>query len=136
MKDIYIKYKNIYNNYILLIKSGNFYISYNNDALLMHNIFNYKIVNNGIKIGFPIQSLNKVITKLENININYIIINNGDITYKYKCKSNKYNKHISNNYLSNMNRIKYINNILTSNINNDINDILTEIERVICKINF
>lgn len=43
LKELYNKYKFDYKDYILLIKSGNFYICLNNDAIVMNNIFNYKI---------------------------------------------------------------------------------------------
>lgn len=57
-------------------------------------LFNYKIINN--KLGFPINSLPKVITTLENRKINYSI-NNKEINF------------IDNNYLTylNLGREKY-----------------------------
>ena len=56
MKDIYIRYKYDFSDYILLIKSGNFYICLNKDAFILSNIFNYKIIEskNFIKSGFPL----------------------------------------------------------------------------------
>lgn len=54
LKEQYISLKKEYENYLILLKSGNFYIFLNNDAIIMNNIFDYKIIdnNNYIKIGF------------------------------------------------------------------------------------
>ena len=72
LKEQYISLKKEYEHYLILLKSGNFYISLNNDAIIMNNIFEYKILDNNsyIKIGFPITSLNKIITKLDELEIN------------------------------------------------------------------
>lgn len=63
MIDIYNKYKYNYDNYILLIKNGNFYICLKSDAIVLNNIFNYKITETKkyIKTGFQLTSLPKVI---------------------------------------------------------------------------
>ena len=139
MKNKYEFYKLEYKNYIILFKCGNFYISLNDDANVMNNIFNHKIVDNGsfIKTGFPISSLNKIIIKFENNQINYLIIDK-EITHKIKFKNNHYNNFLTNNdYNLNFNRINLINKILKDNISNsNINDILDKIERIVCKINY
>lgn len=138
MKEKYINYKNMYDNYILLIKSGNFYISLEKDAIVMNNIFNYKIVesSNIIKVGFPLSSIDKVKNKLINDNVNYLIIEN-DIIDKHKSKNNNYSKYLSNNYQIFFNRINHINSILKENINNKkMNEILFEMENILCKIDY
>lgn len=86
-------------NIITISKKGNFCNIYNNDCYILYYLFNYKIINN--KLGFPINSLPKVITTLENRKINYSI-NNKEINF------------IDNNYLTylNLGREKY-NTILT-----------------------
>lgn len=139
MKNKYDFYKLEYKNYIILFKCGNFYISINDDANIMNNILNHKIIDNGsfIKTGFPISSLNKIITELENEQINYLIIDN-EIIHKMKFKNNNYNNYLTcNNYNLNFNRINLINKILKDSItNNDINNTLDKIERIVCKINY
>lgn len=139
MKNKYEFYKLEYKNYIILFKCGNFYISLNDDANVMNNIFNHKIVDNGsfIKTGFPISSLNKIITELEDKQINYLIIDK-EIISKNKFKNNNYINYLEdNNHSLNFNRINLINKILKNNISNsNINDILNKIERIICKINY
>ena len=139
MKNKYDFYKLEYKNYIILFKCGNFYISINDDANIMNNILNHKIIDNGsfIKTGFPVFSLNKIIIELENKQINYLIIDN-EIIHKMKFKNNNYNNYLTcNNYNLNFNRINLINKILKDNItNNDINNTLDKIERIVCKISY
>ena len=76
IKDIFYNYKMKYLKYIILIKSGNFYIALGDDAKIINNILGYQIkeFSNTVKIGFPIISLNKVLDKLDTLKINYMII--------------------------------------------------------------
>lgn len=76
--DVYNFYKEKYNDYIILYKLGNFYNVIGRDVYIMGYIFNYKIINNnGIdKIGFPISNINKVMSRLDNLKINYITLEN------------------------------------------------------------
>lgn len=98
MKEIYLQLKQTYKNYIILIKQGNFYIVINKDANIIHNIFKYKIVESKdfIKVGFPVQTINKIKDKLNSLNINYIILENNEIVEKQKFKKNNINNYISN----------------------------------------
>lgn len=137
LKEIYEQYKTNYKNYVLLIKSGNFYISMNNDAIIMSNILKYKIKesSNFIKTGFPISSLSKVINILHIKEINYLVIDKEIIT-KEKFDTNNYDEYLNNNYRFYLNRINNITKILKDNINNkQMNIVLTEMENTICKIN-
>ena len=122
-----------------MFKNGNFYISLNNDALVMNNIFNYKIIviSNYIKIGFPINSLDKVSTKLDELKINYIIYDKL-IIQKIKFTPNNYKKFVKeNNYLVYLNRIDKINYLLKDNIkNSNMDKILNKIENILCTINY
>ena len=139
MKEQYIKIKEDYENYLIMFKNGNFYISLNNDAFIMNNIFNYKIIDtsNYIKIGFPINSLNKVSTKLDELKINYIIYDKA-IIQKIKFAPNNYKNFIKkNNYLLFLNRIDKINYLLKNNIkNSNMDKILNKIENILCTINY
>ena len=74
---------------IILVKSGNFYYTYSNDAVIMWNIFDYKYDDK--KVGFPTNALYKVISKLNRLGLNVIVI---------KSKNNiiKYNTTIVNDY--------------------------------------
>lgn len=136
MKEKYLIYKLEYSKYILLFKCGNFYISLNKDAIVMNNIFNYKIKEstNFFKTGFPINSLNKVLMELENKNVNYLVINE-KIINKQKYKKNNFDNYLKN-YEVYLSRISNINVILKNNLNNELLDeILKKIESIVCKIN-
>lgn len=138
IKEKYNKYKSIYRKYLIFIKVGNFYICLNDDAIVLNNIFKFKIIEskNFIKCGFPLSSLVKVINRLNNIKINYLIVDN-DIIEKEKYTTNNYDKYnTSNNYIV-LNRIDRIYSILKINVNNsNINDIINNIENIICKISY
>ena len=135
MKNRYEYYKIKYKEYIILIKSGNFYVALQQDAIVLNDIFKYKlnISNNIIKVGFPINTLNKILKTLDNININYIVLDK-NILHINKSKTNMYNKYINNNISNYILRIKNINNILNQNIYNNIDNVLDSIENIICNI--
>jgi len=59
--------------------------------MILHYLFDYKIVNN--KTGFPISSLDKVKNALQEYNINYII-NGDEIIEKDFDSLNKYDEYI------------------------------------------
>lgn len=84
-----------YKEYIILFKSGIFYVSFDEDAIILNKIFNFKIneLKNNIKVGFPINSLEKYIKNLGHLNINYLIISNKEIVSKISFDENNYNKY-------------------------------------------
>ena len=84
-----------YKEYIILFKSGNFYVSFDEDAIILNKIFNFKIneLKNNIKVGFPINSLEKYIKNLGHLNINFLIISNKEIVSKISFDENNYNKY-------------------------------------------
>lgn len=77
-------------NYILLRKSGDFYHVFDNDALIIKYLFNYKVVKN--QAGFPLNSFNKVINTLEEKSINYVVMDGSDENNKSFRNRNKYKK--------------------------------------------
>ena len=134
----YIDLKITYKNYLIILKTGVFYICINDDAFILNKLFSYKIkeFNNYKRIGFPINSLNKVLKRLEKLNINYIVYDNKIIT-KVNFTNNSYNKYRIdiNTYNSYLRRIKNINYILVDRINsNNLKDILGKIENILCTI--
>lgn len=138
MIDNYIDLKITYKNYLIILKTGVFYICINDDAFILNKLFSYKIkdFNNYKRIGFPINSLNKVLKRLERLNINYIVYDNKIIT-KVSFTDNSYNKYKIdiNTYNSYLRRIKNINSILVDRINsNNLKDILGRIENILCTI--
>ena len=63
---------------IVIVKLGSFYIATEEDAVLLHDKLNLKcscFKNNMCKVGFPINSLEKYIEKLNSIKHSYIIYN-------------------------------------------------------------
>ena len=139
LKEKYTEYKKTYKKYILLIKSGNFYLALNDDAIVLSNIFKFKILesSNFIKCGFPLISLCKIEKRLEELEVNYLIIDN-DIINKEKYKNNNYDKYlVKSNYDILLNRINKINSILKNNLNNKkISNTLNKIEDIVCKISY
>lgn len=92
LREKYSYLKKVYSDYIVLIKSGSFYITYDNDAIILNNIFDYQNINN--KVGFPIRSVDKIMNSLNDKNINYIIDNNDDSDIlEFKIKDNEYLKY-------------------------------------------
>ena len=58
-------------DYVLIHKrAGKFYYVYDTDALIFNYLFDYKIVQ-GLRCGFPDNSLDKVLNKLEDAKISY-----------------------------------------------------------------
>ena len=110
MLEKYYKYKVLYKEYIIIMKYGNFYETIDNDALIMSSIFNYKInkLSNTFKVGFPINTLDNVINKLNDLNINYVVLDG----IKKEFKNNNYNNYIFDKDIINYNLIviKFYNN--------------------------
>lgn len=52
LKDKYNDLSNLYSEYIVLIKSGNFYLTFGDSAKIMNYLFSYQIINE--KLGFPL----------------------------------------------------------------------------------
>ena len=78
MYDRCLELKKLHNDTLVMIRVGNFYHIYDEDAIIMFYLFKYKINDN--KVGFPIRSLEKVINKLIKNNINYYVDENN---FKY-----------------------------------------------------
>ena len=119
-----------------MIKAGNFYDCINDDAIIINKLFSYKIkeLSKYIRVGFPKSSLNRVRTILTKYEINYITVDNNDVTYS-KFIRNNYSKYSSNDYFIVKNKINSINDILSNNIlNPNIKDIVSSIEGIICRI--
>lgn len=133
--------KQIHPEYIVLIKIGKFYYSYSKDAYIVSYIFNYKlkiVEENIIVCAFPVFILNKIMAKLEENKINYIVIdrrNNYEVDEKIDNGNlNKYNFYLekSKRYINQKNRIEEIYNYLVYNIEkNENNKLIKEIESLI-----
>ena len=136
LKEQYNTYKKIYSNYLIMIKSGSFYICLNDDAIVMNKLLDHKIIetSNQIKTGFPINSLNKILLTLDSKNISYIVVVNNKITKKQKSKPNNYSKYslsfdIYQIYISRINKISDI--LKRSILKENINQKLMKIENIL-----
>lgn len=107
--DIFTTEKSNYPDAIIFIKSGKFYTTFDNDALIISYLFSYKKINN--KVGFPENSLENVCEKLKEVKINYVVYEEDNYFdeennyYEYLKKSND-NLVISNMCDSLMKNIK------------------------------
>ena len=114
--DKYLDYKSKYPSYIIILKEGSFYKTYGDDAIILWYLFDYKWNKNSI--GFSINAKEKVVDKLKELELSYLIddnINNGNIeVYELyiKIAKLKYNKYI---------KIEEIINIVSDILNKDIN---------------
>ena len=103
---------------------GNFYQTFDDDSIILNYLFDYQIKDK--RIGFPVQTISKVVNKLNDSNINYFV-------------DNKYYSFDDNQYLQILDKSKEI-YLLKENIK-DINNYLTNnierkyIKRIIDKIN-
>ena len=89
MKEKYYRVKGMYKNYIVFVKSGNFWNAYyDGDALIVHYVTKYVFKNN--KVGFPYKVLNTVLSKINTLNINYVLVYELDNIVKYEYMSNLY----------------------------------------------
>lgn len=88
--------KLIHKEDIVLAKVGTFYTAYGKDAYIINYLFNYKLnkMQNIYTSAFPIPSLGKVTSLLENNKINYIVVDKRN-NYDVEQESNNQNL---NNY--------------------------------------
>lgn len=138
MIDFFMGLKIEYKEYIILFKSGSFYVCFNEDAIVMNKIFNYKLVElkENVKIGFPISLIDKNLNILEKNKINYIIVEQKNIIARRKYKFNNYCKYSENlDYVLNVcsriqsitKKLQYIKDYKKiENILNQIEEILYE----------
>ena len=130
--------KEIHNKYIVLVKIGNFYYCYGRDSYIISYLFKYKI--NILKdytysCSFPQNAINKVISVLENKQINYIILdrrNNYEIIEKSDNRNlNRYDKIYEIGRRENVKRMRVekIYSYLLENMDNK--ELIDNIEKVI-----
>ena len=111
--DKYLKFKEMYKDHIIIIKSGNFYYTFLDDTYILNYLFGYQIREN--KIGFPLTAKAKVKSVLNRNNINLIEVID-DYAYILESKNN-------NAYQETLKAAK--SNILISNM---LNNLMSAIE--------
>lgn len=134
MLEKYYKFKVDYNNYIVLIKIGNFYECFNNDAFILNSTFGYKPkrLKNSFKAGFPVNGIDEVTNRLEVLDLFYIVVDN-DIIKKYDKGKNKYNDYNFNIDIINYNYLrieKICSSLYDKMLDKDISNILNKIEDI------
>lgn len=88
--DKYVKFKSEYKDYVVIVKSGNFYYSFGEDAYILKYYFNYQIRDD--KVGFPLNAKAKVKSVLNRHNVNLIEIID-DYAYVLETKNkNEYDE--------------------------------------------
>lgn len=100
--------KEIHKLDIVFVKIGNFYHVYGKDSYIISYLFEYKLkkVENVSMCGFPMSSMNKIIAKLEESKINYLIVDRKN-NYEVDEKSDNGNL---NNYAKYFEKAKkYVN---------------------------
>ena len=130
--------KNIYKEYVVLVKIGKFYYCYGRDSYIISYLTNYKINlldDNTYSCSFSTNAYNKVISILEDKKINYLIL---DRRNDYE-EDEKYNNKNLNNYLkyyekakeeiSTKMRIEKIYKYLNEHLLDK--EIITEVEKII-----
>ena len=129
--------KTIHPESIALVKVGKFYNVYGKDSYILSYLFGYRLkeVENVSTCGFPVESLHKILNKLENKKINYLLLdrrNNYDVDEILDNKNlNAYTKTYekAKEYINSKNRVNQINDYLLHNLNNK--KLINEIEKVI-----
>ena len=119
---------------IAMVQVGKFIYAYGKDAYIMSYVFGYKVrlIENNIYVcGFPRNKIKNVMATLENKKINYIILDRRN-SYRVDEKSdnknlNRYDTYLAKaiKYVKRKQKIDYIYNYLTNNIEKD------EIDRII-----
>ena len=133
--------KEIQSKTIVLLKVGAFCESYGKDSYILSYLLGYEIkeVKDGIyKVGFSKKAIKKVITKLEEEKIDYLLLdvkNNYDVDEKYENGNlNRYDIVFekSYKYVKKIRKIKDINEKLIRQINEvDFKEKVRKIEKIL-----
>lgn len=134
--------KKIHPKELVIIDIGKFFYAYGKDAYILSYLFGYKLTKieaeNVYSCAFPKQSYEKVIAKLENNKINYILLdrrNNYNIDEKSDNGNlNNYDKFFEKAHIlvNRKIRVEKIYNYLMKNIEDEnINNILRNLEETL-----
>ena len=108
---------------VVFRKFGGFYSAYDDDALILHYLFGYKIKES--RVGFPTGSIDKIIDKLNELHINYKV-DDKNIVFD----DNKYDYYLANskNRISIDYKIKEIQNKINDLDFNSLNELINIID--------
>ena len=88
MKEKYYRVKGMYKDFLVFIKSGNFWNVFYGDAVILHYVTGYKISNN--KFVFPLKVLDKLLSQVSKLNISYVLVYALDDIRIHDYSSNSY----------------------------------------------
>ena len=88
IRDQYNILKVDYMSAIVFIKSGNFVVTYGDDAIILNYLFSYQIRDG--KLGFPVNVLNRILNDLDKNCLNYVCFNVSDEDIKSLSNDDKY----------------------------------------------
>ncbi len=71
---------------VVLVKYGNFYKAYENDAILLWGLFGYRVIDG--KISFPLSVFGTVVSKLTRLGMNVVVVKNENDINNYRSNSN------------------------------------------------
>ncbi len=134
-------FKEIHLDSIILIKVGTFFQSFGKDSYILSYLLGYQlkpVAQNYSMCGFPKTGLARVLSKLEDMKINYIVLDKSDNYSEiekedFKSK-NEYNLMYSkaHKYISKKNRIDAMYQYLIENISSeDMKDKIIKLEEII-----
>lgn len=129
--------KSIHVDSIILIKVGKFYHVYGRDSYILSYLFGYSLKQNqGISFcGFPVESINKIMAKLEQRKINFLTVdrrNNYDVEQIIDNKNlNTYNVVYkkAKEYINSKQRVSKIYNYMMQHLNDK--ELIQRMEKVI-----
>ena len=86
--DVYNNFKSKNNDCLVIVKSGIFYKTFEEDALIIWHLFDYIIKDS--QVCFGNNSYDKVISKLRKYNIDFVFVKENDVLISYTNKTNTY----------------------------------------------
>ena len=121
MYDKYLELKDKFPKKVVLIKAGKFYRTYDDDAVVLRYLMEYKLIDN--KVGFPIEGLFKVRNKFRNSNIPYLVLDGDKIIFDDEGTTQFYDDVLNNGYKKYDCEVKTIelSTIIKEKLNDDIN---------------
>lgn len=93
LKDRYFDLKKNRSDSIILIKSGNFYVTFWQDASLFHYLFHYQVCKD--RVGFPVHILDNIIADLEQKHLSYFIYHDENRISDHSFPDNQYYEFLS-----------------------------------------
>lgn len=109
--DKYLKFKEMYKEHVVIIKSGDFYYTFLDDTYIFNYLFGYQIREN--KIGFPLSAKAKVKSVLNRNNVNLIEVID-DYAYVLESKNENAYSNVLREAKSNLLISNMLNNLMNA----------------------